>query len=78
MNHCLSDSLVQFYDVDGIILQMEARSSGWTLVVRHRHLTGNFGSCEIDSYERLSPGELLDVCDAALFALLPFQPPDSR
>lgn len=61
---CTSNELSQFYPVREALGSLNLDPTGWRLCLRHRHFSGGWDSCSVDTYEHLTIGELLDVLDA--------------
>lgn len=79
MTHCVSDSLDQFYPVDGFQVVFTLRGQYFDLVERHRHRSGRWGQCRVFRCENLTLEELLDVLDAIGVSLrLPGHPSEPR
>lgn len=60
--------------VEGL-MRLEYYADGWCLTVRHRHYSGRFGECDVDTYSCLSTAELCDVLEASLATWGPLHSP---
>lgn len=67
MNHCDGQLLTQYEPIVEAIVTFSWDPAGWDLKVNHRHWAGRFGACGQETYESLSPGELVDVLAALLW-----------
>jgi len=67
--------LTTFEPLSGLIITADRMADGWTLYIRHRHHSGLYTDCDIETFEKLTSDELVQVVEAVAFGLLAVRGP---